>query len=286
MPTWRARRSKWPWPRAAAAKRSGGMRSPSGSYSIPTAVALIPQTRSPSCAGSWGFGSRWAGSGRVSTMLPRRRSFPRWNGKCCPAIVSVILSMRRLWLSTGATPSTITNAGTVPPTGSHPSTTRSGNPRPSRKRHRKPSTISGEPHFAAQRAFGAAGGGGDGGEFFFGGGQQILAFAGPLVGQGGVVAAHQPLAGKLRGADLEQVLGIEQRQLQRALLDQRFDLRGAQCADPVQLPGAHLVADAGVGEHAPIPDQTHPGQPEPGFDLGDLGGQGVGVGGVALEHLD
>jgi hypothetical protein len=61
---------------------------------------------------------------------------------------------------------------------------------------------------------------------------------------------------------------------------------GAQCADPVQLPGAHLVADAGVGEHAPIPDQTHPGQPEPGFDLGDLGGQGVGVGGVALEHLD
>src|SRR6185369_5003210 len=145
MPTWRARRSKWPWPRAAAAKRSGGMRSPSGSYSIPTAVAPIPQTRSPSCAGSWGFGSRWAGSGRVSTMLPRRRSSLRWNGKCCPAIVSVILSMHRPWLSTGATPSTITNAGTVPPTGSHPSTTRSGNPRPSRKRHRKPSTISGEP---------------------------------------------------------------------------------------------------------------------------------------------
>ena len=88
-------------------------------------------------------------SGRVSTMLPRRRSSPRWNGKCCPAIVSVILSMRRLWLSTGATPSTITNAGTVPPTGSHPSTTRSGNPRPSRKRHRKPSTISGEPQVTA-----------------------------------------------------------------------------------------------------------------------------------------
>jgi transposase len=48
-----------------AAKRSGGMRSPSGSYSIPTAVAPIPQTRSPSCAGSWGFGSRWAGSDRA-----------------------------------------------------------------------------------------------------------------------------------------------------------------------------------------------------------------------------
>src|SRR4029079_431409 len=147
---------KWPWPRAAAAKRSGGMRSPCCSYSIPTALAPIPQTRSPICAGSWGFGSRWAGSGRVSTMLPRRRSSPRWNGKCCPAIGSVILSMRRLWLSTGATPSIITNAGTVPPTGSHPSTTRSGNPRPSRKRHRKPSTISGEPQYRWRRQAGVA----------------------------------------------------------------------------------------------------------------------------------
>ena len=46
-----------------------------------------PRTRSPSCAGSWGSGSRWAGSGRVSTMLPRRRSSPPWNGKCCPATI-------------------------------------------------------------------------------------------------------------------------------------------------------------------------------------------------------
>lgn len=85
------------------------------------------------------------GSGRVSTMLPPRRSSPRWNGKCCRAIVSVILFMRRLRLSTGATPSAIANVGTVPPTGYRPSTTRSGNPRPRRKRHRKPSAISGEP---------------------------------------------------------------------------------------------------------------------------------------------
>ncbi len=45
--------------------------------------------------------------------------------------------MRRRWSWTGATPSTITNAGIAPPTGYHPSTTRSGNPRPSRKRHRE-----------------------------------------------------------------------------------------------------------------------------------------------------
>src|SRR5512139_2846630 len=86
---------------------------------------------------------------------------------------------------------------------------------------------------AAQRPPLAAGAGGDGGEFFFGGRQQLLAFTGPLFGQHGVVAAHQPLAGKLRGADLEQALLIEQRQLQRALLDEGLDLRGAQRADPV-----------------------------------------------------
>src|SRR6516165_2244157 len=55
----------------------------------------------------------------------------------------MILLKRRLWSLIGATPSTITNAGTAPPTDYHPSTTKSGNPGPSRKRHRKPSTISG-----------------------------------------------------------------------------------------------------------------------------------------------
>ena len=106
------------------------------------------------------------------------------------------------------------------------------------------------------------------------------------MGQHGVVAAHQPLTGELRGADLDQVLGIEQRQLQRAVGDQGLDLGGAQRADPVQLRGAQFVADARMGEHAPIPDQTHPAQPEAVLELGDLGGQGVGVGGVALEYLD
>ena len=31
---------------------------------MPTAAAPIPRTRSPRCAGRWGFGSRWAGSDR------------------------------------------------------------------------------------------------------------------------------------------------------------------------------------------------------------------------------
>ena len=79
-------------------------------------------------------------------------------------------------------------------------------------------------------------------ELGFGGGQQLVAFAGALGGQGGVAAAHQPLAGKVRGGDLDEVLLIEQRQLQRVGLDQGLDLRGAQRADPIQLRRAQLVA--------------------------------------------
>ena len=39
-------------------------------------------------------------------------------------------------------------------------------------------------------------------------------------------------------------------------LDEGLDLRGAQRADPIQVGRAQLVADAGAGEHAPVPDQT------------------------------
>src|SRR6476646_9011029 len=48
-------------------------------------------------------------------------------------------------------------------------------------------------------------------------------------------------------------------------------LGGTQRADPLQLCWAYLVADTGVGEHAPIAHQAHPGKPEPGLELGDLG---------------
>ena len=82
-----------------------------------------------------------------------------------------------------------------------------------------------------------AGGGGEVAQFFFGGRQQVVAFAGALVGQGGIVAAHQPLPRVIGVGDFEQVLLIEQRQLQRPGLHQGFDLRGAQRADPIQVAG-------------------------------------------------
>ena len=125
-----------------------------------------------------------------------------------------------------------------------------------------------------------------GGQLFFGGGQQVLAFAGPLFGQRGVAAAHQPLTGIVRGVDLGEVVFVEQAQLQRVGFDEGLDLWGAQRGDPVQAGRAQLVGDARRGEHAAIADQADPGEPEAVFELGDLGGQGFGVGGVAVEHLD
>ncbi len=86
---------------------------------------------------------------------------------------------------------------------------------------------------AAQWSVGAAGGFGDGLQLGFGGRQKLGAFAGAFLGQGGVVAAHQSLAGIVGVGDLEEVLLIEQRQLQRPGLDQGRDLRGTERADPV-----------------------------------------------------
>ena len=110
----------------------------------------------------------------------------------------------------------------------------------------------------AQRPALATGGRGDLVQFFLGGGQQLSACAGAVLGQYRVAAAHQPLPGKVRGVDLDEVLLVEQRQLQRAIFDQGLDLRGPQGAEPIQLGRTQLVADARIGEHAPITDQADP----------------------------
>ena len=86
--------------------------------------------------------------------------------------------------------------------------------------------------------------------------------------------------------DGHQVLLVEQRQLQRLGGHQGLDLVGAQRAEPIQVSRAQLLGDGGSGEHAAVADQGDPAQPEPGGELADLGGQRLGVGGVAVEHLD
>jgi hypothetical protein len=69
---------------------------------------------------------------------------------------------------------------------------------------------------------------GDLGQLGFGRCQQRVAFAGPLRGQRGVAAGHQPLPRKVGVGDLGQVHLVEQAELQRAALRQRLHRGGAQ----------------------------------------------------------
>ena len=112
--------------------------------------------------------------------------------------------------------------------------------------------------------------GDDRGEQLLGGGQQVLARAGAVGGQDRVAAGDQPLAGVVRAGDLGQVLLIEQGQLQRAVVGHELaDGRGAQRGDPPVgvRPGRAVVplvqgGDPGAGDHAPVADHDHLGQPE------------------------
>lgn len=57
--------------------------------------------------------SRWAGSGRVSTTPPRRRSSPPSNMRCCPGIISAPAPRPAPSSSPGARTSTTSNDGTA-----------------------------------------------------------------------------------------------------------------------------------------------------------------------------
>src|SRR5262249_61472009 len=62
--------------------------------------------------------------------------------------------------------------------------------------------------------------------------QQFFGLAGPILGQGRVLAHHQPLPWKPGGGDLDQIALVEQAQLEIATADQGLDLRAAQSGDP------------------------------------------------------
>ena len=107
--------------------------------------------------------------------------------------------------------------------------------------------------------------GGDRGEELLGGGQQGFALAGAFVGQRGVAAGDQPLAGKVRRGDLGEVLLVEEAELQRAVVGHELADGGrAQRGDPpvVLVEFAERV-DAGAGDHAAVADHDHLPQPEP-----------------------
>jgi len=121
----------------------------------------------------------------------------------------------------------------------------------------------------------------------FSGLQQVLAFAGPLLGLQRVAAHDEPLIGERLTGQLQQVALVKQRGLERPLLlGERAHLRRAQAAHPVQPRRAQYRVNARLREHAAV---AHPG------DLADaiavpqflhLRGHGSRIGGVAGKHLD
>jgi hypothetical protein len=85
-----------------------------------------------------------------------------------------------------------------------------------------------------------------------------LALAGPLGGQDRVAAGDQPLAGVVRGADLGEVLLIEQRQLQGAVVCHELADRGAaQAGDSGHAVQLAQLGDPRGGDHAPVPGHDH-----------------------------
>ena len=139
---------------------------------------------------------------------------------------------------------------------------------------------------AAQRIALAGDRGLDAGEVALGGGEQVLALAGALGGEIGVAADDQALAGEVGRGDAGHVALVEQRELQRAALQQRLDRRGAQRGDPVEAGALDVLGDARLGDHAAVADQDDMVEVEALLELVDLGGQRHRIGGVAVEDLD
>ena len=66
----------------------------------------------------------------------------------------------------------------------------------------------------------------------------------------------------------------------------RPDRRRPQGGDPVEPGRLDLLVEAGLGDHAAVADERHARQAEAFLDLGDLGGERLGIAGVAVEHFD
>lgn len=62
--------------------------------------------------------------------------------------------------------------------------------------------------------------------------------------------------------ELEQIALIKQTLLQRPALKQRSDLAALECGDPAESFQLPQLPDRPVRDHAPIPDEQQPLEPE------------------------
>ncbi len=120
----------------------------------------------------------------------------------------------------------------------------------------------------------------------FGGVQQGLPLATTLVGQQGIAAHDQTFTRKqLLAGDLHQVPFIQQGGLQRVVGHPLADHRGPHCPDPVETGRLNVVPDPRLGQHAPIPDDDHPGPARAVPDTMNGRGYARRIGCVAVTHL-
>ena len=84
--------------------------------------------------------------------------------------------------------------------------------------------------------------------------------------------------------DLGQVRGVEQGQLDRAVLGQGFDLRGPQRGDPGRAGQFPQRRDPRLGDHPPVTHERDLVQPEPFSHRVDRGDERGRVAGVPGEH--
>jgi hypothetical protein len=81
------------------------------------------------------------------------------------------------------------------------------------------------------------------------------------------MAHHQPLARAVRQGDLGQVLLVQQRQLQRTLLDQLANRLVGQRRDPAQATMLLQLVNLRRRQQAPILNHRHSLQPKPPLSL-------------------
>ena len=150
-----------------------------------------------------------------------------------------------------------------------------------------------DPSAAAPGCAGSAQGLGDGLEDRLGGLQQRFPLARPLLPQARVETHQQAFARKLRADDLgdlvrDQCLWTQRGRgtpIGRLLPQQLADVGGFQRRDPVQSGRLQFLTDPGRGDHAPVPHQSHPADPEPILDLGNLRPQRHRIPPVARKRL-
>src|SRR5262249_31847334 len=116
---------------------------------------------------------------------------------------------------------------------------------------------------------------------------ECLLGAPALVGQRRIVTGNQPLVWIGLHSQFEEVRVGKAPEVECAAVDQRPDRRMAQRRNPIEaLDRLEFLANAGVGQQPPVPDEDHPTQMKTLPQLRNYWGHGGWITRVPLEDFD